>query len=142
MPIDMTSDFEVLAATIDGEAEGETLIGKQAVAASIMRRVSLAGKHPHFGDGTVRSACTWPGQYDCWLAGPDLDRIEALDFNNPAPAFQQSMDVARAALAGILPDPTGGATYYYHPSIPGPAWLVGAVWCGQFGSQLFWRNVK
>lgn len=142
MPIDLTSDPQVLAATIDGEAEGEPLIGKQAVASSIMNRVALAHVHPHFGDGTIRGACLAHAQYDCWMPGPDLDRINALDFNNPSPAFQQSIDVARSAIAGTLPDITGGATYYYEPTIPGPFWLVGAKWCGQRGTQLFWKDVK
>lgn len=142
MSIDLTSDIQVLAATIDGEAEGEPLIGKQAVAASIINRVKLAGVHPHFGDGTVRGACLAHEQFDCWMHGPDHDRIMALDFNNPSPAFQQSIDVARAAISGTLEDPTGDATYYYNPEIAGPVWLVGAIWCGIFGSQLFWKGIK
>jgi hypothetical protein len=34
--IDLTSDLQVLAATIDGEAAKDPLVSKQAVAASIM----------------------------------------------------------------------------------------------------------
>jgi N-acetylmuramoyl-L-alanine amidase len=140
--IDLTSDFQVLAATIDGEAEGEPLIGKQAVATSIMNRVKLANVHPHFGDGTIRGACTAHLQYDCWSPGPDYDRIMALDPANPTPAFAECLEVARQAIDGTLVDPTKNATYYYEPTIPGPPWLVGALWCGQFGSQLFWKAVK
>jgi hypothetical protein len=96
--IDLTSDLEVLAATVDGEAEGETLVGKQAVAASIMNRVALAGSHPHFGDGTVWGACLAHMQYDVWMPGPDRDRIDRLDFNNPSPAFQDCINIAKAAM--------------------------------------------
>jgi spore germination cell wall hydrolase CwlJ-like protein len=142
MPIDLTSDFEVLVATLSGEAEGETLAGKQAIAASIMNRVAQAKTHPHFGDGTVRGACLAHMQYDCWLPGPDYDRIIALDLTKPSAALQDCIGVAKAAIAGTLADLTHGSTYYYAPSIPGPAWLAGARWCGVFGTQLFWRGVK
>jgi hypothetical protein len=42
----------------------------------------------------------------------------------------------------MMPDLTNGATYYYAISIPAPVWLPGARWCGQFGSQLFWKDVR
>lgn len=143
MAIDITSDFQVLVATIDGEGESEPLIGKQAIAASIMNRVALAGVHPHFGDGTVRGACLAHAQYDCWLPGPDHDRIMALDLANPSPALQDCITVAEAALAGTLKDPTGDATYYYNPAeIEAPAWTEGGIFCGRFGNQLFFRGIK
>lgn len=141
--INLNSDSDVLFGTICGEAEGETLVGKQAVAASIMERARLAGVHPHFGDGTVRGVCLAHAQFDCWLAGPDRNRIMSIDLDHVTPAQQECLAVATAALTGTLIDPTEGATYYYAPAeCDGPAWLVGAKWCGQFGTQLFWRNVK
>lgn len=143
MTINLTSDFQVLTATIDGEGESEPLIGKQAIAASIMNRVALAHVHPHFGGGTVRGACLAHEQYDCWLPGPDHDRIMALDLANPSPALQECMTVADDALAGTLADPTGGGTYYYDPAeVEAPTWTQGATFCGKFGNQLFYKNVK
>lgn len=142
MAIDLTSDFHVLAATIDGEAEGEPLAGKQAVASSILNRVALSKVHSHFGDGTIRGACLAHAQFDCWMPGPDCDRINALEFEHPSPGLQDCMDVANEAIQGALTDPTGGSTHYYDHGILGPMWLVGAKWCGQFGRQLFWKNVK
>lgn len=142
MTINLNSDFEVLVATLSGEAEGETTDGKEAVAASIMNRVALARVHPHFGDGTVRAACLYPKQFSCWNPGPDHDRIMALDLAHPSPALQDCMDIARDAIAGALKDRTGGADYYFAISIPAPAWVVGARFKGQFGSQIFWGSVK
>jgi spore germination cell wall hydrolase CwlJ-like protein len=81
-------------------------------------------------------------QYDVWLPGPDRARINALDSNNLTPAVRDCNDIAKAAIAGTLGDHTRGATFYYEPTIPGPAWLAGARWCGQFGNQLFWKVVK
>lgn len=140
--IDLSDNFQVLVATIDGEAEGEPLVGKQAVAASIMNRVAQAAHHPHFGDGTARGACLAHMQYDCWLPGPDRDRIEALDFDAPTAALQECIDTAKAALAGELVDPSGGATYYHATSIAPPKWVKGATFCGQFGKQLFYKGVR
>ena len=142
MAIDLNSDLEVLAATISGEAESEPLSGKQAVALSVLNRVKAAKIHPHFGDGTVRGACLAPSQYSCWLPGPDRDRIVALDLSKPYPALKDCIIVAKSALAGALNDFTEGATYYFAQSIPAPSWVVGAMFCGLFGTQLFWRNVK
>lgn len=143
MTIDLTNDFQVLFATIDGEAEGEPLIGKQAVCASIMNRVAQAGVHPHFGDGTVKGACLAHMQYDAWNPGPDRDRIEALDPDAPKNQAQQdALDTARAALDGSLVDPTDNATYYYADTIAPPPWTVGAIFCGKFGTQLFYKGVK
>lgn len=140
--INLTSDLEVLAATIDGEAEGEPLVGKQAVAASVINRVKQSPGREQFGDGTIPGACLASEQFDCWMPGPDRDRIMALDINNPTPAFQRCIDVARSALAGTMGDPTNGATFYYAREIPAPRWVAGAMFCGLFGSQLFWRGVK
>jgi len=141
--IDLTSDFEVLVATIDGEGEGEPLIGKQAIAASIMNRVALAKAHPHFGDGTIRGACLTHEQYDCWMPGPDHDRIMALDLANPSPALQDCITVANGMIAGTLKDPTRGATYYFNPEeIEPPTWVAGGIFCGQFGSHRFYKGVK
>lgn len=143
MAIDLTSDFQVLVATIDGEGEGEPLIGKQAIAASVMNRVALAGVHPHFGDGTVRGACLAHEQFDCWMPGPDHDRIMRLDLANPSPALQDCITVADAALAGTLKDPTWGSTYYFNPEdVKPPAWVKDGIFCGQFGAQRFYKDVK
>lgn len=140
--IDLNDDIQVLSATIDGEAEGEPPAGQIAVGWSAKNRALLARIHPHFGNGSIRSACLFPAQYNCWLPGPDRDRIMALDFDHPTPAFARCITVAKGIIAGTIADPTGGATYYYDPEIEGPPWLVGAKWRGQFGSQLFWGNVK
>lgn len=140
--IDLTSDFEVLAATIDGEAERELTSGKEAVASTVLTRVKQSPGRKQFGDGTIRGACLAPEQFDCWMPGPDRDRIMALDVNNPTPAFEQCIAIAKKAMAGELTDITNGATFYYARNIPAPFWVAGAMYCGQFGSQLFWKGVK
>jgi spore germination cell wall hydrolase CwlJ-like protein len=140
--IDLNNDLDVLFGTIIGEAESEVAIGKVAVGWSVMNRVAMAGKHPHFGDGTVRSVCLFPSQYDCWNKGPDRDRIMKLNLDFLTPIQQQAMQIAKDVIAKKTIDVTGGATYYYQKDIPAPPWVPGAIFCGLFGTQIFWRGIK
>lgn len=147
--INQLSDLEVLAATIDGEAEGEPVNGQQAVATTIVNRAAAAKafkeshgyNHPQFGDGTLRGACMARTQYDCWMPGPDLDRITALDPADPTPAFRACLQIAQAAIDGTLPNAVGTATHYFAQSITAPRWVYGARWKGQVGKHLFWGEV-
>lgn len=140
--IDLNNDLEVLFGTIVGEGESEPIIGKYAIASSIMNRVAQHKIHPHFGDGTVRGACLFPAQYDCWNAGANRNRVMAIDLTKLNPEQVDCMNIAKMAMTGNLVDVTSGATYYYAPIIAGPAWLYGASFCGLFGTQLFWKNVR
>lgn len=141
--IDMNSDVDVLFGTIDGEAESEGLLGQQAVGWSIANRAVLGLKHPHFGDGTIRSACLAHAQYSCWLPGKDLTRIQSIDLDNLTPIQGQIMTLAKGIVANsAMKDFTKGATHYFAPYIPAPSWVAGAWFCGVFGTQLFWRGVK
>lgn len=142
MTIDLNSDFQVFVATLSGEADGEPLEAKRAVASTIINRVSQAGVHPHFGDGTIRGACLAHYQFSCWLPGPDLDRIMNLDLDHPYPVLVDCMNVANQAMQGTLVDPTSGATYYYDESIEAPTWTQGATYCEQIGRLKFYKDVK
>lgn len=140
--IDLTQDLDVLFGTIDGEAENQSMDGWLAVGWSIKNRAALAHVHPHFGDGTIKGACLAHDQYDCWLPGADHDRVMAIDLNNLTQAQQAIMHIAQQIILGQTADPTLGATYYYARSIEAPFWVVGAWFCGLFGSQLFWKGIK
>ena len=142
MTIDINSDFQVLVATLSGEAEDQSMAAKQGVAAVIMHRVSESHTHPHFGDGTIRGACLAHMQFSCWLPGPDHDRIMKLDLDHPYPALADCMAVANQAMQGSLDDPTNGATYYFDDSIEHPTWTQGATFCCQIDRLLFYKDVK
>jgi len=121
--IDRTNDEQVLAATVYGEARGEPLAGKHAVACVVMNRVAAtkARLRRQFGTGTAASACLAPWQFSSWNDNdPNRAEMEALDFANPYPVLADCIDTARAALAGRLVDITGGATFYKVTSLPWP----------------------
>ena len=120
---DLTSDLDVLAATIYGECRGETLAGKQAVAAVVMNRAAYAAanRYPEFCSGTVRSACLAPWQFSCWNDNdPNRADIDSLDFSNPDAELTECLQVAHDALNGSLMDPTGGCLFYKTTSLPWP----------------------
>lgn len=93
----------LLAATIFLEAQGEPDDGQLAVGYVVMNR-STKWKQ------TVTVACLTPQQFSCWNA----------DYRVRAGARLHTADVstipcwkaAAAALWGLLPDPTAGATHY------------------------------
>ena len=134
-------DIDVMARTIDGEAEGETSLAQSGVGACIAKRAQLAAAyvaahgrpHPLYGDGSIAGAClaadldhegnrVW--QFDCWIDGSaDAQRIAAKTLDDPT--FQRCFAVALDVLLSRVSDPTQGATHYWDISIPTPSWAVG-----------------
>ena len=136
----MTPDpgLGVLALTLWGEAAGRPVRAVEGVAAVVMRRVRLAAAPDgprHLGQG-VAGVCRAPFQFPCWH--PD----RAAGLRNPAivadPAFAMCQRIAARALAGALPDPTGGATHY-HAAEALPRWAVGQVPAAELGGLVFYR---
>ena len=121
--LDLTSDPDVLAATIYGESRGESLLGKQAVASVVMNRAAYAAEHsyPEFGDGSVCSACLAPWQFSCWDKNdPNRAEILQLDFNAPSTELAECLKVAHNVINGSLPDPTRGCLFYKTTLLPWP----------------------
>ena len=121
--LDLTSDLDVLAATIYGEARGEILSGKQAVASVVMNRAAYAAEHsyPEFGNGSVCSACLAPWQFSCWdKDDPNRAEILKLDFTAPSTELAECLKVAHNVINGSLPDPTRGCLFYKTTLLPWP----------------------
>jgi N-acetylmuramoyl-L-alanine amidase len=121
--LDITSGMQVLAGTILGEAEGEPILGKQAVASVAMNRYHSSLHHPRkqFGSGSIASTCLAPMQFSSWNFGsPRRPIMLALDFDRPGPMLSVCIEIARSAMAGTLPDPTHGALFYKRTDLPWP----------------------
>lgn len=103
-------EVKCLATMVYGEARGETITGKVAVAYTAVNRAAK---------NTVCSVVLAPKQYSIFNGNPAL-RAAALSLHvEPEQknvidrrSWQESLDVARAVLSRIVPDPTGGATHY------------------------------
>ena len=76
-PLAEQPPVSLLALTLWGEARGEPVLGKRAVAWVVRNRMSIAEawlerkgrQHPLFGDGTVAGVVLRPYQFSCWLKG-------------------------------------------------------------------------
>lgn len=113
--------LDVLARTIYGEARGETLGGKIAVAHVILNRARDPG--PDWWGDSITQVCHKPKQFSCWNPeDPNRAVMEAADLTDTA--FQKCMAAALLAVSGEAPDPTGGATHYHTANPP----TVHVVW--------------
>lgn len=102
----------VMASTILGEAAGESMEGKRAVAAVILNRV----RDDRWPD-SPEAVCLQRLQFSCWNVGsPTLPRM----FNPKSFVTEEVWsDCLRAALEamwGLQSDPTGGANHYLNPA--------------------------
>lgn len=102
-----TSDVQLLARAINGEARGEPYEGQVAVGAVILNRV----KAPNFPN-TISGVIYQPGAF---TAVSDGQINVALEDESTV------VKAARDALNGW--DPTGGAIYYFNPDTATNKWI-------------------
>ncbi len=129
---------DILARTLWGEARGEGTAGMQAVAAVIMNRVKTSRAKPGgmWWGNDVISVCQKPWQFSCWnRSDPNMKKVMAVTANDPY--FKNAQAIARAALAGTLRDPTGGATHY-HARGSVPDWAKGQPPTATIGRHVFY----
>lgn len=138
------SDVDILARTIFGEARGEGVAGMEAVAAVIMNRVNADlgkdGKPDWWGEG-VEGVCRKPWQFSCWNPNdPNLDKL--LSVTSKDPWFAHAIEIAKRAVKGDLPDPTGGADHYCRDEVaPHTSWTAGRTPTARIGRHWFYRLV-
>jgi len=131
---DNSSSAELaLAATIWGEARGEPREGKIAVGCVIRNRVDDAG---WWGRDWI-SVCTAEDQFTCWWDDQGR-RVRTVDEGDPR--FVECLEIARAVIMDVEPDPTGGATHYYADYVKQPPkWARGKVPTVKIGCHLFFK---
>ncbi|OHC74868.1 MAG: hypothetical protein A3G18_10365 [Rhodospirillales bacterium RIFCSPLOWO2_12_FULL_58_28] len=124
-----------------GEARGEHVRGKEAVASVIINRVRRAkDRNGYWWGDSVAAVCRRPWQFSCWNENdPNRDKIETIDQGNEV--FACCVRIARRAVAGVLKDPTGGATHYHAKSVT-PPWAGGLMPCVVIGNHKFYNNVE
>ena len=134
-------EIDVLARTIYGEARGELVRGKEAVAAVIMNRVRRSeDRQGYWWGDSVMAVCTKPWQFSCWNEGyPNRQKIRAVGPNNRN--FKSCLRIARRALEGRLDDPTHGATHY-HTRMIAPPWSRKRMPSAEIGEHVFYNDVE
>ncbi len=132
--------LDTLARTLYGEARGESVRGKEAVAAVVLNRVERAAGRPHWWGSTVVEVCRKPWQFSCWNPNdPNRDKLLAVGPGDPQ--FDVCRRIARRALTGVLEDPTGGATHYHARGLM-PDWADGRSPSAVIGNHLFYADVE
>lgn len=102
-----SSDNQLLARAVNGEARGEPYEGQVAVAAVILNRV----KHSSFPN-TIAGVIYQPGAFTAVSDG---------QINVPIDANSTVYKACRDALNGW--DPSGGAIYYFNPDTATSKWI-------------------
>lgn len=133
--------IDVLARTIYGEARGEPVRGKEAVACVILNRVKHAqARGGYWWGNTIEEVCLKPWQFSCWNPDdPNRARIEAVRPGHRV--FDSCLRIARRAVSGTLNDVTDGATHYHTRDVL-PPWSRGRPVCAEFGRHLFYKDIE
>lgn len=130
---------EILARTLWGEAAERPVRAIEAMAALVLNRARAAARADgpvHWGRD-IGGVCRAPFQFPCW--NPNHPRHAAI---RSIPAGDGALAVCRRiatrALAGVLPDPTGGATHA-HDAACLPGWALGQAPLCEIGGLVFYR---
>lgn len=140
-PTQIDQDIDVLARTIYGEARGEPVRGKEAVAAVIMNRVRLARRRGGYWWGdSIQTVCQKPWQFSCWNDN-DPNRKKLLTVTRDNSVFKTCLRVARRAVRGVLKDPTRGSTHYHTLHVD-PPWSSGRAPVVIIGRHKFFNDIE
>ena len=116
-----TSDVQLLARAINGEARGESYEGQVAVGAVILNRV----KNPNFPN-TIAGVIYQPGAFTAVSDG---------QINVAIDPKATVVKAAQDALNGW--DPTNGAIYYFNPNTATSSWIWSRPYIKTIGKHRF-----
>lgn len=116
-----TSDVQLLARAINGEARGESYEGQVAVGAVILNRVKDS-RFPNSIAGVIYE----PGAFTAVSDG---------QINVAIPNNSTVVKAAQDALNGW--DPTGGAVYYFNPNTATNGWIWSRPQIKTIGKHIF-----
>lgn len=142
LPASPGSAVDILARTLWGEARGESVRGIEAVAAIIVNRVRQAQARGgrYWWGNSIEQVCQKPWQFSCWNDG-DPNRAKLLAVTERDRTFRICLRVARRAVAGVLDDPTRGATHYHTRAVL-PPWARHRLPSAEIGNHLFYNDVE
>ncbi len=118
-----SSDTQLLARAVNGEARGEPYEGQVAVAAVILNRV----KHSSFPN-TISGVIYQPGAFTAVSDG---------QINVPISENSTVYKACKDAMNGW--DPTSGAIYYFNPDTATNSWIWSRPLIVQIGKHRFCR---
>ena len=134
-------DRDILARTLWGEARGEGLAGRVAVAWTIRNRVDDGKDKSWWGEGYT-GVCQKPYQFSCWNRNDPNYQFLSGARQIPFRELAQCRIAADQVIDGKVQDPTGGATHYYATTMPkAPDWASKAKRTLKLGNHVFFRDV-
>lgn len=145
---DKLSEEQALFLTVWAESRSLSLSGQIAVACCIRNRVLRK-----FRGTDYRSVCFSRLQFSCWTrlgGGPNFEALLAScqqamvlpEVRWPTP-LKLTKQIAQGIMSDEITDNTGGATHYYHKSIPAPSWtLPPSEFTKEIGGHRFYKNVR
>jgi hypothetical protein len=137
IPTDST-DEEILARTLWGEARNDSEAVMQGVASVVMNRL----RRKVWWGNTLRQVCTGGGQFSCWQ--PRNALYPQMTSRQPPTdaAYARALDLARKALTSSLSDNTFGATHYCPIWLSTlPPWAEGKQPRETIGTYAFYNNI-
>lgn len=114
LPPEEIKDVTCLAQNIWFEARGSSAEDQLAVAHVVLNRVA---SH-HYPDAVC--AVVWQAKQFSWTHDGRSDRVRFANEHDRL-IWKELVQISMAALAGAVPDPTGGATHY-HADYVSPGW--------------------
>jgi N-acetylmuramoyl-L-alanine amidase len=148
-------EVDALAVTLIGEAAGEAIEGRIAVACCVRNRVRADlgndGRPDWWGEG-YRGVVWARAQFSCWWPYQGFEnhaRIAALALELAAgrvPAASAAMvdecrAIAEAVILGRFGDRVGGCRHY-HAKNARPPWARGVAPAVVVGKHVFYRGIK
>ena len=117
-------EVDVLAKTIWGEARGQSIAVKDAIANVVLNRVKIAEQHGRYWWGnSIIAVCQKAYQFHCWTrTSPIYKEIVFSQPNNKE--YMTCVDIAVDAIDREILDNTHGATHYHRVS-EDPYWAKG-----------------
>lgn len=130
----MLSEIDIVARTVYGEARGETMDGKQAVAHVILNRAAAR----HRGEVSPAGVALEPAQFSCWNSD-DPNYFQCRTVRYADPVFRDCLIAVLLAMRERVKDPTFGAEYYHTLRIT-PRWAKGKTPIVKIGNHYFYTK--
>ena len=130
-----SSERDIVARTVWGEARGEGPAGWAAVAWVIRNRAA----RPGWWGRDLRSVCLCPRQFSCWNV-EDANRAQMTALPDEDPTLSAIRTTVAGVLTGTIPDPSSGATHYHSRAVA-PVWAARLAATATIGGHEFYKEV-